>query len=144
MSPPRAARAPARRRKKRNVDALLLPYGRTTSRRAPRSIEESPAMQAIWDVVAQIPPGMVSTYGEVARAAGLPGRARQAGYALKHLPEGLHLPWHRVVGAGGRIVFPPGSSAFREQARRLRSEGIQVKAGRVAREALRIERLVGD
>jgi methylated-DNA-protein-cysteine methyltransferase-like protein len=144
MSPPRAARAPARRRKKRNVDALLLPYGRTTSRRAPRSIEESPAIQAIWDAVAQIPPGTVSTYGEVARAAGLPGRARQAGYALKHVPEGLQLPWHRVVGAGGRIVFPPGSSAFREQARRLRSEGIQVKAGRVAREALRIERLVGD
>jgi methylated-DNA-protein-cysteine methyltransferase-like protein len=144
MSPPRAARAPSRRRKKRNVDALLLPYGRTTSRRAPRSLEESPAIQAIWDVVARIPPGMVSTYGEVARAAGLPGRARQAGYALKHLPEGLHLPWHRVVGAGGRIVFPPGSSAFREQARRLRSEGIKVKAGRVAREALRVERLVGD
>jgi methylated-DNA-protein-cysteine methyltransferase-like protein len=56
----------------------------------------------------------------------------------------LHLPWHRVVGAGGKIVFPPGSSAFREQARRLRSEGIEVKGGRVARSALRIERLPGD
>ncbi len=107
-------------------------------------IKETPAIQAIWDVVAQLPPGAVSTYGDVARAAGLPGRARQAGYALKHTPEGLHLPWHRVVGAGGKIVFPPGSSAFREQARRLRAEGVKVTNGRVPRSALRLERLRGD
>jgi len=107
-------------------------------------IEENPAIQAIWDVVAQIPRGAVSTYGDVARAAGLPGRARQAGYALKHTPPGLHLPWHRVVGAGGKIVFPPGSSAFREQARRLRAEGVKVENGRVPRSALRSERLRGD
>ena len=109
-----------------------------------RSIKETAAIQAIWDVVAQIPPGTVSTYGDVARAAGLPGRARQAGYALKHTPEGLHLPWHRVVGAGGKIVFPRGSSAFREQARRLRAEGVKVTNGRVPRSALRLERLRGD
>jgi len=134
----------AKGRRKRNVDALLLPYGRTTARRSARSIEENPAIQAIWDVVAQIPPGTVSTYGDVARAAGLPGRARQTGYALKHTPDGLHLPWHRVVGAGGKIVFPPGSSAFREQARRLRGEGVKIANGRVARSALRSERLRGD
>jgi methylated-DNA-protein-cysteine methyltransferase related protein len=90
----------------------------------------------IWDVVAQLPRGYVCTYGDVARAAGLPGRARLAGYALKHVPTGMNLPWHRVVGAGGKIVFPVGSSAFREQARRLRSEGVRVKNGRVARSAL--------
>ena len=107
-------------------------------------IKETPALQAIWDVVAQIPPGTVSTYGDVARAAGLPGRARQAGYALKHTPPGLHLPWHRVVGAGGRIVFPPASKAYREQTRRLKSEGVKVENGRVPRSALRSERLRGD
>jgi methylated-DNA-protein-cysteine methyltransferase-like protein len=111
----------------------LLPNRKPGTRRA---VAEDPAIQAIWDVVAQLPPGNVSTYGDVARAAGLPGRARLAGYALKHLPTGLHLPWHRVVGAGGKIVFPPGSSAFREQARRLRSEGVKVIEGRIARYAL--------
>jgi methylated-DNA-protein-cysteine methyltransferase-like protein len=142
MSKPRATRS--KRRRRRNVAALLLPYGRTTARRTSHDSEENPAIQAIWDVVAQIPFGTVSTYGDVARAAGLPGRARQAGYALKHTPDGLHLPWHRVVGAGGKIVFPPGSSAFREQARRLRGEGVKVENGRVARSALRVERLRGD
>jgi methylated-DNA-protein-cysteine methyltransferase-like protein len=58
------------------------------------------------------------------------------GYALKHMPPGSHLPWHRVVGAGGRIVFPPGSAPHREQARLLRSERVNLDNGRVARSAL--------
>jgi methylated-DNA-protein-cysteine methyltransferase-like protein len=48
-------------------------------------------------------------------------------------PEGLNLPWHRVVGAGGRIVFPKSSREHREQARRLRAEGVSVQNGRVTR-----------
>lgn len=96
----------------------------------------SAAMQSIWEVVLTIPRGRVSTYGDVASAAGLPGRARLAGRALKDAPDGMNLPWHRVVGAGGRIAFPPQSTAHREQARRLRAEGVAVRAGRVDRAAL--------
>jgi methylated-DNA-protein-cysteine methyltransferase related protein len=98
--------------------------------------EDNPALQAIWEVVCRIPQGQVSTYGAVARAAGLPGRARQTGFALRVAPEEMHLPWHRVVGAGGRIVFPKTSRHFREQARRLRAEGVLVRQGRVDRSAL--------
>jgi methylated-DNA-protein-cysteine methyltransferase-like protein len=43
----------------------------------------------------------------------------------------MNLPWHRVVGAGGRIVFPKTAAAYREQARRLRAERVTVKDGRV-------------
>ena len=123
-------------RTKVDFRALLSPGGQARRRAAVPRTEDNPALQAIWDVVAQLPAGSVSTYGDVARAAGLPGRARQAGYALKHTPASMHLPWHRVVGAGGKIVFPPGSSAHREQTRRLKSEGINVASGRVARSAL--------
>jgi methylated-DNA-protein-cysteine methyltransferase-like protein len=98
--------------------------------------EANPALEAIWNVVASIPRGQVSTYGAVARAAGLPGRARQTGFALRVAPEELNLPWHRVLGAGGRIVFPRTSRYFKEQARRLRAEGVTVKEGRVAASAL--------
>jgi len=97
----------------------------------------NPALEAIWHMVCAIPRGQVSTYGAVARAAGFPGRARQAGFALKVSPKELHLPWHRVVGAGGRIVFPRTSPEHREQARRLRAEGVQVRNGRVADFAMR-------
>jgi methylated-DNA-protein-cysteine methyltransferase-like protein len=99
-------------------------------------VEESPALQAIWHVVCAIPRGQVSTYGAVARAAGLPGRARQAGFALRVAPAGLRLPWHRVVGAGGRIVFARSSPEYEEQARRLRAEGVRVSQGRVEPHAL--------
>src|ERR1700719_5421660 len=93
--------------------------------------EDNPALQAIWHAVCAIPRGQVSTYGAVARAAGFPGRARQAGFALRVGPKALHLPWHRVVGAGGRIVFPKSSPEHKEQARRLRAEGGSVQNGRV-------------
>jgi len=114
---------------------------RVTTRRKQRTTPAtagaaSPALQAIWHVVCSIPRGQVSTYGAVARAAGFPGRARQAGFALRVAPAALQLPWHRVVGAGGRIVFARSSAAYREQARRLRAEGVRVADGRVEPRAL--------
>jgi len=118
------------RAKRQSFHALFRPL----SARAPASSEDS--LQAIWNVVARIPRGQVSSYGQVARAAGLPGRARLAGKALRLVPEDMNLPWYRVMGAGGRIVFPKGSRHFREQAKLLRSEGVAVKDGRVAPSAL--------
>jgi methylated-DNA-protein-cysteine methyltransferase-like protein len=101
-----------------------------------QSLTGDAALEAIWQTICAIPRGRVSTYGAVARAAGLPGRARQAGYALRVAPPSLKLPWHRVVGAGGRIAFPKSSRAHAEQARRLRAEGVAVRDGRVAASAL--------
>jgi methylated-DNA-protein-cysteine methyltransferase-like protein len=114
---------------------LFLPRGaKPKARRA--AAPDNPAIQAIWDVVGMIPRGSVATYGAVARAAGLPGRARLTGFALRIAPPGLNLPWHRVLGAGGRIVFPEGSLNHREQVRRLRAERVAVTRGRVARACL--------
>ena len=108
----------------------MLAQDRPGRSRAPAP-QDSPALQSIWEVVCTIPRGQVSTYGTVARVAGLPGRARLAGRALRLAPDGMNLPWHRVVGAGGRISFPPSTAAYREQARRLRAEGVAVTNGRV-------------
>ena len=56
----------------RNFQQLLRPLAR-----APRlGNEENAALETIWEVVSAIPRGSVSTYGAVARAAGLPGHAR--------------------------------------------------------------------
>jgi methylated-DNA-protein-cysteine methyltransferase-like protein len=88
------------------------------------------ACEAIWRAVAAIPRGTVATYGAVAAHAGLPRRARFVSFALKAAPAALDLPWHRVVAAGGRIAFPAGSAAHREQRRRLAREGVHVVRGR--------------
>ena len=121
--------------RKKSLGRLLRPLGRTT--KATRGAGgDRDALEAIWHVVSLIPRGQVSTYGAVARAAGLAGRARQTGYALRVAPSDLNLPWHRVVGAGGRIVFPSTSREYREQTRRLRAEGVAVRAGRIPSSAL--------
>jgi methylated-DNA-protein-cysteine methyltransferase-like protein len=59
--------------------------------------------QRVWHIVASIPEGYVTTYGDVARLAGSPRAARQVGGVLKRLPEGSTLPWHRVVNRHGDI-----------------------------------------
>ena len=90
-----------------------------------------PAHLAIRAMIAAIPPGRVANYGEIARRAGLPGRARLVGTVLREAPATLGLPWYRVLRADGRIAFPPGSRAFREQVRHLAGEGVLVRGGRV-------------
>jgi methylated-DNA-protein-cysteine methyltransferase-like protein len=86
--------------------------------------------QRILAVVRALPRGHVVAYGEVARRAGLPGRARLAAKVLSGNTD-PDLPWHRVLRADGRIAFPAGSSGHREQARRLKAEGVRVEQGRV-------------
>jgi methylated-DNA-protein-cysteine methyltransferase related protein len=75
-------------------------------------------------VIEALEPGEVITYGEVAEEAGFPRAARAVGNILASF-EGL--PWWRVVASSGRLV--PGHE--REQARRLRGEGVLVERGRV-------------
>ena len=77
--------------------------------------------------VRRIPKGKVATYGDVAKAAGYPGAARQVVWALRS--GGKAVPWHRVLGAKGRILLP-GQNGL-EQRLRLRSEGIVISADRV-------------
>ena len=54
-------------------------------------------------MVRRIPRGRVATYGQVAVLAGLPGHARQVGYALHALAKGSPVPWQRVVNARGEV-----------------------------------------
>jgi methylated-DNA-protein-cysteine methyltransferase-like protein len=75
--------------------------------------------------------GNFASYGEVARRAGLPGRARLVGQVLRESGDEPRLPWHRVTGAGGRIAFPSGSKHAREQLTRLAREGVKARGNRV-------------
>lgn len=91
---------------------------------------ELSAVDRILAAVRAIPHGQVAGYGEVARRAGLPGRARLAARVLSENVD-PDLPWHRVLRADGRLAFPPGSPGFSEQSQRLRREGVMVRNGRV-------------
>lgn len=84
----------------------------------------------IFAAIRAIPAGEVAGYGEVARRAGLPGRARLVARLLSMSAED-GLPWHRVLRSDGRIALPEGSEGYREQSARLRAEGVVVVDGRV-------------
>lgn len=80
--------------------------------------------EAVIEVLGASQPGEVMTYGEVAAEAGYPGAARAVGNLLRTVPG---LPWWRVVNATGRLA----PDAEKEQAQRLRTEGVKVANGRV-------------
>lgn len=85
----------------------------------------SDAYARIWAVVRRIPRGRVATYGQVAALAGLPGHARQVGYALHALPdEAGDVPWQRVVNAKGEVSPRGEPGADDEQRARLEAEGV--------------------
>ena len=88
-------------------------------------------LERIWAVVRQIPRGAVSSYGRIAELAGLTRGARQVGYALRQLPDGHDVPWHRVVTASGRLAFAASSEQFNEQTKRLIIEGVAVRDGKI-------------
>jgi methylated-DNA-protein-cysteine methyltransferase-like protein len=90
-----------------------------------------PTLVKVWNTAKTIPRGCVTTYGQLAAAAGFSRAARLAGFALKNTPPGMKLPWHRVLNAQGRISFPPRSAPWREQRKRLEAEGVVFLGGRV-------------
>lgn len=93
-------------------------------------MDANPAAARIFAAIRAIPKGQVAGYGEVARRAGLPGRARLVARLLSENTD-RKLPWHRVMRSDGRIAFPAGSEGYVEQTARLRREGVTVEAGRV-------------
>lgn len=85
----------------------------------------SETYQRIYAVVAQVPRGRVATYGQIARLADMPRRARLVGYALNTLAKGNRLPWHRIINAQGRISERgDDGSVAAAQRRRLEREGV--------------------
>lgn len=79
-----------------------------------------------------MPRGRVATYGQIAGLAGLPGAARQVGYALAALPDGSAIPWQRVVNARGELSARRDFDGAPRQRLRLAEEGIVFDAaGRI-------------
>ena len=82
----------------------------------------------IYEVVGRIPEGRVATYGQIAGLAGLPGGARQVGYALAALDDESEVPWHRVINAQGRVSPRVEPIYAKIQRSLLEAEGIAFDA----------------
>lgn len=78
--------------------------------------------QPVYNYVKKIPRGRVITYGDLARVLHLRGGARAAGHAMAACPSGQGIPWHRVVGAGGRLLIREPYASL--QRKLLATEGV--------------------
>lgn len=84
-------------------------------------------------VLKALPRGTVTSYGEVASAAGVPNGARAVVRVLHSMSRKEGLPWHRVIRSDGRIALPRGEG-FELQKALLEEEGVSVSEdGRVAK-----------
>lgn len=95
----------------------------------PEARPVSPETRAIEEAVRAIPAGRVSTYGEVARAAGFPRGARRVVRVLHSRSSASGLPWHRVLAKGprdGTARIALGGEGFDAQRALLVGEGVPV------------------
>jgi methylated-DNA-protein-cysteine methyltransferase-like protein len=92
----------------------------------PKEKPPNPMFSKIRATIMKIPRGHVSSYGAVARAAGIPRGAR---LVVRTLGQSHGLPWHRVVAAGGRIAIP-GEGGL-DQRFRLEMEGVKFSGRKV-------------
>ena len=83
----------------------------------------------VYRLVKLIPRGRVLTYGAVAKALRLPGGARTAGRAMAGCPSGKGIPWHRVVGANGKLLIREPYASL--QRKLLETEGVEMTERRV-------------
>lgn len=90
----------------------------------------TPFQKRVWRALAEIPWGSVRSYGELARAAGVPAAVRAVGAACGANPLPLLVPCHRVVRSNGDVGgFGPGPAVKR---RLLGLEGVDLEALRRA------------
>lgn len=79
----------------------------------------------------RIPQGKVSTYGDIARAAGCPGGARAVGRILNANPNPITVPCHRVVKSDGSIGGYAGGTIMKKKL--LKKEGVACVSNRIER-----------
>ena len=88
--------------------------------------DDSDFYARVYDVVARVPPGRVTTYGLVARALGAPRASRGVGWALRAAAHAdpLAVPCHRVVNREGRLTGRRHFATPTAMEERLRAEGV--------------------
>lgn len=79
----------------------------------------------VWELAISVPAGRVTTYGNLAKAAGAGGQAaRSISSILSKFPNQGVIPWHRIVYAGGKVWLTDECSDKRKELYEL--EGIHV------------------
>ena len=121
---------PMRVRSLTSKRVAAVPAAKKRAKRKPTAAKADSTWQRFYDVVRKVPRGKVATYGQIAEVAGLPGHARQVGYALAAVGRSTTVPWQRVINAQGRVsVRSAGQGSTIVQQQALEREGVIFEAG---------------
>ena len=82
----------------------------------------------VMEQIRQIPEGKIATYKQIAGLAGKPQGSRGVAWILHSCSTLYKLPWHRVLNSKGSISFDKNSRNYRQQKKRLESEGVVFSA----------------
>ena len=91
--------------------------------------ERAEIFAAVYQLVSQIPPGKVITYGDIAGILNI--NPRYVGYILHHNPSPGEIPCHRIVNSKGRVADTFAFGGGEAQQKLLEAEGIGFTDGRI-------------
>lgn len=96
-------------------------------------IESTEKAKRVYDLLRQVPPGRITTYGALAKAAGMPRASRLVGAIMRGNPNAPRVPCHRVVKSDGSLGGYSGSADenIMRKVSLLESEGVKVRGGKV-------------
>lgn len=93
----------------------------------PSGKRETSAVEMIYEIVRQIPPGRVTSYGAIAKLLDLPS-ARMVGHAMRSVDDnGVPVPAQRVVTSSGRLSHDSHGA----RRKLLLQEGVRLKGDRI-------------
>lgn len=104
-------------------------------------MDNSPSFcEMVYELIATVPPGKVTTYKDISTNLGYPGNSRHVAACLSSLARDGNkygdrykdLPWHRVIRSDMRVAFPSGHPAYKMQHKKLAAEGVKPTAGKSA------------
>ena len=91
----------------------------------------------VYEIVKTVPKGKVTTYGDIAKALGMPHSAKVVGYALHQNPDMLQIPCYKVVNHNGELAKAFVFGGIDAQQAMLEDDGIIVVNGKVDLEKYR-------
>src|ERR1700678_2224331 len=83
----------------------------------------------VYRLLKRISRGPGTTYCEVPKTLRPRGGASRVGCSLAATPNGRGIPWHRVIGAGGKVTMPEPHASL--QRRLLATEGVPIEGTRI-------------
>lgn len=85
----------------------------------------------VYQLIRQIPPGKVATYGQVAALVGSQGAARAVGMCMKMNPDAPRTPCHRIVASDGSLTGYSAGEGITTKKALLLKEGVVFKGNKV-------------